>query len=173
MADGGERSPTAQQTSDTILKLTPTLICPVFGSLVGNKEKCWKSNASLFLITAVFLSWAGGRDGMRGNGLKVHLGRFRLGSRNNVLSKRAVLSCTGSGGSPSLGMHQSSGDVALSDVGSGHGGLALDWGSERSLPTMAAWFCSMSRLHIPAQPSDPAEHVLHAEQPRARKSSQL
>ena len=87
--------------------------------------------------------------------------------------KEWCCSCTGSGRSPSLGMHQSCGDAALRDVDSGHSGLGLDWGSERSLPTMAAWFCSMSRLHIPAQPSDPVKHVLHAEQLRAHKISQL
>ena len=40
-------------------------------------------------------------DGMRGSGLELHRGRFRLDIRNNFSSKRAVMhwhSCTGGGG---------------------------------------------------------------------------
>jgi len=54
---------------------------------------------------------------------------------------RAVLHCTaaqGVGGSPSLGVFQSCGDLALRDVGSGHGemGWCWTWGLWRSFPTV-------------------------------------
>ena len=48
-----------------------------------------------------------------------------VGYEEQFLLQRAVRrwhSCPGSGGSPSLGVSQSCGDVALRDVGSGHGG---------------------------------------------------
>ena len=53
-------------------------------------------------------------------------GEGQDGYEEQFLLQRAVRqwhSCPGSGGSPSLGVSQSHGDVALRDVGSGHGGL--------------------------------------------------
>ena len=57
--------------------------------------------------------------------------RFRLGVRKHFLSERVVMrwhSCSGSGGSPSLEVFQSHGDVALMEVGSGHSGGGLGLG---------------------------------------------
>ena len=76
----------------------------------------------------------------RGDGLTLCQGRFRLAVRNNSFSQRAVRqwhSCPGSGGVTVPGVSQSRGDVALRDVGSGHGGVGWGWtwGSERSFPT--------------------------------------
>lgn len=41
-------------------------------------------------------------------------------------SSASLHSCPGTGGSPSLGVIQSCGDVALRDVGSGYGGVRLE-----------------------------------------------
>ena len=54
---------------------------------------------------------------------------IRLEVRKNLFSKEQSGSSTAAQGveeSPSLGVSQSRGDVALRDVGSGHGGV--DWG---------------------------------------------
>ena len=66
-------------------------------------------------------------------GLKLHQGTFRLDIRKNLSSERAVLqwhSCPGSRGVTISGGVQSCGDVALMDMGNGHGGdgLGLDLG---------------------------------------------
>ena len=53
-----------------------------------------------------------------------------MGVRNNFFSERAVLqwhSCPGSGGVTVLGVFHNRGDVALRDVGSGHGGVGWGW----------------------------------------------
>ena len=42
-----------------------------------------------------------------------------------VVKTQVLHSCPGSGGSPCLGVSQSHGDVALRDVGSGHGGVGF------------------------------------------------
>ena len=66
---------------------------------------------------------------MRGKGLKLHKGRFRLDVRKNVSSGRAVLQWHRLHRevvqSPSLEVFQSRVDVALRDVGSGHAGDGL------------------------------------------------
>ena len=67
---------------------------------------------------------------MRGDGLTLCQGRFRLAVRNNSFSQRAVRqwhSCPGSGGVTVLEVSQSRGDVALWVSGHGGGGLGLDW----------------------------------------------
>ena len=67
---------------------------------------------------------------MRGIGLKLRQEGFRVDIRNYCFLERAVLHCTdaqGVGGSPSLGVLQSRGDVALRDVGSGQRWGGLDW----------------------------------------------
>ena len=61
---------------------------------------------------------------MRGNGLKLHQGRFRLDIRKHFCSERAVLPREVVQ-SPSLEVFQSRVAVALRDVGSGHGGDGL------------------------------------------------
>ena len=70
---------------------------------------------------------------MRGNGLKMHQGRFRLSIRNNW-SGRAVLRWHRLPRevvqSPSLEVFQNCVDVALRDVVSGHGGDGLLVGLE-------------------------------------------
>jgi len=66
-------------------------------------------------------------------------GWLRLDVRKYFFSKRAVLHCTAAQrvvGSPSPGVFQDRGDVALRDVGSVHGGMGWGWGSERSSPTL-------------------------------------
>ena len=59
-----------------------------------------------------------------------------MGCEGLFLLQRAVRqwhSCPG-GGSPSLGVSQSRGDVALRDVGSGHGGVGgVGFGDPREL----------------------------------------
>ena len=67
---------------------------------------------------------------MRGIGLKLCQEGFRVDIRNYCFLERAVLHCTdaqGVGGSPSLGVLQSCGDVALREVGSGQRWGGLDW----------------------------------------------
>ena len=52
------------------------------------------------------------------------------GNTKHFFSQREVLrwhSCPGVGGSPSLGVSQNCGDVALRGVGSGHGGVGWGW----------------------------------------------
>ena len=79
---------------------------------------------------------------VRGGGLKLCEVRFRLDIRNSFLSTKQC--CVGTAaqewwmGSPSLGVSQSHGDVALRDVGTGHGGLGWGWvwGSRRSFPAL-------------------------------------
>ena len=65
-----------------------------------------------------------GNNRMRGNGLKLHQGRFRLDIRKHFCSERAVLPREVVQ-SPSLEVFQSRVAVALRDVGSGHGGDGL------------------------------------------------
>ena len=77
---------------------------------------------------------------MKDDGLELCQERFRLDMRKHLFSERAVLrwhSCPGVVGLPSLEVSQSRGDVALRDVGSGHGGVGWGWawGSLRSFPT--------------------------------------
>ena len=68
-------------------------------------------------------------------------GGFRLGIRRCFFSYSVVMQCHRLPrevvGSPSLEVFHNHGDVALRDVGSGHGGVgwAWAWGSERSCPT--------------------------------------
>ena len=68
---------------------------------------------------------------MRGNGLKLHHGRFRLDSSNNFFSKKVIMHWHRLPrevvGSPSLKVFKSHGDVALRDVVSGHGGMGWGW----------------------------------------------
>ena len=74
-----------------------------------------------------------------GAGLKLHQGTSRLGMRKDSL-EGAVRHCTaaqGGGGIAVPGGVQSCGDVALREVGSGHGGVGRGWiwGSEGAFPT--------------------------------------
>ena len=65
---------------------------------------------------------------MRGDGFKLCQGRFRLDIRKHLFTERVVMqwhSCPGVVGSLSLEVSKSHGDVALRDVGSGHGGVGL------------------------------------------------
>ena len=74
---------------------------------------------------------------MRGDGLILHQGRARLGVREHSCSSDdALAQLPREGGSPSLGVSQSCGDVALRDVGSGHGGVGWGWGSWRAFPAL-------------------------------------
>ena len=77
----------------------------------------------------------GNSDRMRGDGFMLHQGRVRVGMRNHSYSKEQSGSGTaahGVGGVTIPGVTQSCGDVALRDVGSGHGGVGR--GSQRSFP---------------------------------------
>ena len=71
----------------------------------------------------------GNSNRMRGDGLKSRQGRFRLDVRNHFFFKRVVLqlhSCPGSGGVTVPGGVPELWDVALRDVGSGHGGVGWE-----------------------------------------------
>jgi len=74
----------------------------------------------------------GNSNGMRGDGLKLHQGRFRLDIKNNFFSARAVRQWhrlpREVEESPSLEVFKSRVDVALRDVGSGRGGGGLTVG---------------------------------------------
>ena len=61
---------------------------------------------------------------MRGDGLRLPQKMVRLATRKHFFSKSCpeVAQLLREGGSPSLGVSQNHGDVALRDVGSGHGG---------------------------------------------------
>ena len=73
----------------------------------------------------------GSREAMvwAGHQLALTQAGFRLDMRNNSFSKEQSGSGTAARewGSSSLGVSQSCGDVALRDVGSGHGGVGWDW----------------------------------------------
>ena len=68
---------------------------------------------------------------MRGNDLKLCQKRFRLGARKNLFLERKVSYWHRLPRevveSPSLEVFQSRVDVALRDVGSGHGGMGWAW----------------------------------------------
>ena len=74
---------------------------------------------------------------------------IRLYSRKCFFSQRAVRqwhSCPGSGGVTVPGVSQSRGDVALRDVGSGHGGVGLDWVILEVFPTLMIWWSDDSMI---------------------------
>ena len=79
---------------------------------------------------------------MRGNGLKLCEGRFRLDIRKNLFPERAVLQWHRLHRevvqSPSLEVFQSRVDVVQRDVVSGHGGGGLEVGLDdlSSFPTL-------------------------------------
>ena len=63
--------------------------------------------------------------------LKLRQGRFRLDSKKNFFFRRVIMNWHGLPrkvvGSPFLEVSKESGDVALRDVGSGHGGVGWGW----------------------------------------------
>ena len=91
------------------------------------KSHCMQKHAARFEVGFSLLSHVTS-DRMRGNGLKLQWGRYRLDVRKSFLKE---CSSVGYGlprevvESPSLQVFQSRGDVALRDVVSGHGGDGL------------------------------------------------